>query len=94
MEYSGKEQVWQQIDMGHETAYKSITGGIFEFGFSDSILQMWAAFMSELQTGKPQERFAGCVTAEETALSHQLFTAALQSNAKQSVVELNMGKTV
>ena len=88
MEYSGKEQVWQQIDMGHETAYKSITGGIFEFGFSDSILQMWAAFMSELQSGEPQERFAGCVTPEETALSHKLFTAALKSNAQHCVVEL------
>lgn len=94
MEYSGKEQVWQQIDMGHETAYKSITGGIFEFGFSDSILQMWAAFLTEMQHGKPQERFAGCATAEETALSHQLFTAALKSNAKKSVVELNMEKNV
>ena len=29
-----------QIDMGRETALKSITGGIFEFGFSDAILQM------------------------------------------------------
>jgi len=88
LEYSGKEQAWQQIDMGHETAYKSITGGIFEFGFSDSILQMWAAFLNELQSGKPQERFTGCVTPEETALSHKLFTAALQSNAQKYVVEL------
>jgi len=88
MEYSGKEQVWQQIDMGHETTYKSITGGIFEFGFSDSILQMWAAFMSELQSGKTEGRFAGCVTPEETALSHRLFTAALQSNDSKSVIEL------
>ena len=90
MEYTGKEQVWQQIDMGHETAYKSITGGIFEFGFSDSILQMWAAFMSELQNGKTEGRFAGCVTPEETALSHQLFTAALQSNEQNSVVNINI----
>jgi len=88
LEYSGKEQIWQHIDMGHETAYKSITGGIFEFGFSDSILQMWAAFLSELQSGKPPGRFTGCVTPEETVLSHNLFTAALQSNARKSVVEL------
>jgi predicted dehydrogenase len=88
LEYGGKEQAWQQIDMGHETAYKSITGGIFEFGFSDSILQMWAAFMNELHTGKPQGRFSGCVTPWETALSHKLFTAALQSNAQKCVVEL------
>jgi len=88
LEYSGKEQIWQQIDMGHETAFKSITGEIFEFGFSDSILQMWAAFLYEFQTGKPLKRFAGCITPEETALSHKLFTAALQSNTLQRVIEL------
>ena len=39
LDYSkGGEQAWQHIDMGHETAFKSITGSIFEFGFSDSIL--------------------------------------------------------
>ena len=48
LDYTGGEQVWGQIDMGYETAFKSITGGIFEFGFSDAILQMWAAFLYEL----------------------------------------------
>ena len=85
MEYRGGEQVWQFIDMGHETAFESITGGIFEFGFSDSILQMWAAFLYELVEGRPLKKFAGCATPEETALSHQLFTAALKSNAEKSV---------
>ena len=85
MEYHGKEQIWQLIDMGHETAFKSITGRIFEFGFSDSILQMWAAFLYELTEGTPLKKFAGCVTPEETALSHQIFTAALKSNAKKTV---------
>ncbi|MCD4825425.1 MAG: Gfo/Idh/MocA family oxidoreductase, partial [Phycisphaerae bacterium] len=61
LEYSGGEQIWQQIDMGHETAFKSITGGIFEFGFSDAILQMWAAFLHEMTEGKPAGKFAGCV---------------------------------
>lgn len=88
MEYHGGEQVWQHIDTGHETAFKSITGGIFEFGFSDSILQMWAAFLYELAEGKPLDRFGGCVTPEETALSHRLFTAALQSQAAMNVVNL------
>lgn len=82
------EQAWQQLDMGHETAFKSITGGIFEFGFSDSILQMWAAFLYELAHGKPLKKFAGCVTPEETALSHRLFTAALESHKRSSVVGL------
>src|SRR5690606_21450097 len=44
----GSEQVWQAIQCGYETAYPTITGGIFEFGFGDAILQMWAAFMHEL----------------------------------------------
>jgi predicted dehydrogenase len=82
MEYTvGGEQAWQVIDMGHETAFKSITGGIFEMGFSDSILQMWAAFLHEMVEGKPISRFAGCVTPAETACSHRLFTAALKSQA-------------
>ena len=79
MEYTGGEQVWQTIDMGHETAFKSITGGIFEFGFSDAVLQMWAAFLWELEHGAPPKRFAGCVTPDEVARSHRLFTAALKS---------------
>lgn len=82
----GGEQAWQLIDMGHETAFKSITGGIFEFGFSDSILQMWAAFLYELANGRPLKRFAGCVTPEETALSHRLFTAALESQKSGATV--------
>lgn len=89
MDYSSKgEQSWQHIDMGHETAFKSITGGIFEFGFSDSILQMWAAFLYELVHGKPLKKFAGCVTPEETALSHKLFTASLISYRNRATVDL------
>jgi len=92
MDYSnGGEQAWQIIDMGHETAFKSITGGIFEFGFSDSILQMWAAFLYELVHGEPLKKFAGCVTPEETAISHRLFTAALESHRTKSTVELRAG---
>lgn len=90
LDYShGGEQAWQQIDMGHETAFKSITGGIFEFGFSDSILQMWAAFLYEMVNSKPLKKFAGCVTPEETALSHRLFTAALQSQREKSTIALD-----
>ena len=88
LEYTGGEQAWQVIDMGHEMAYKSITGGIFEAGFSDSILQMWAAFVYELNHGKPISKFAGCVTPDEVALSHKLFTASLESQKKSSVVNI------
>lgn len=88
MEYGGGEQTWQTIDIGYEPAFKTVTGGIFEFGFTDSILQMWAAFLFELTEGKPLSEFAGCVTPEETALSHRLFTAALQSQADKKVVAI------
>lgn len=88
MEYTGAEQAWQVIDMGHETAFKSITGGIFEAGFSDSILQMWAAFLYELNHGKTIRTFAGCVTPDEAALSHKLFTAALKSHENSSTEAL------
>jgi predicted dehydrogenase len=86
MEYSGGEQSWQHIDMGQETAFKNITGGIFEAGFSDSFLQMWAAFLYELKAGKRAGTFSGCVTPLETVLSHKLFTAALASNENRTVV--------
>jgi predicted dehydrogenase len=86
LSYTGGEQVWGQIDVGYESAFKTITGGIFEFGFCDAILQMWASFCHELHHGKPPARFAGCVTPEETALSHRLFTAALESQKNATTV--------
>lgn len=88
LDYKGCEQSWQQVQTGYEPAFKTVTGAIFEFGFTDSILQMWAAFVHELAAGKSPKRFAGCVTPDETALSHRLFTAALQSHAQSSVVHV------
>jgi predicted dehydrogenase len=85
MEYDGKEQVWGQIQTGYDAAYKTISGGIFQFGFGDSILQMWAAFLYELAHGEPPRKFAGCVTPPEVGLSHRLFTAALRSHAQKTV---------
>ncbi|MCX6929218.1 MAG: gfo/Idh/MocA family oxidoreductase, partial [Verrucomicrobia bacterium] len=73
---------------GYEPAFPTITGPIFEFGFSDSILQMWAAFLYELAQRKPLKRFAGCVTPEETAVSHEIFTAALESQRHGVTVTL------
>jgi predicted dehydrogenase len=92
MQYTpGGEQRWEQVQTGYEPAFKAITGPIFEFGFSDSILQMWAAFLHELVHGKPQKEFAGCVTPKETALSHRLFTAALESQRRSSTVSIDEG---
>lgn len=85
----GGDQAWEQIQTGYEPAFKTITGPIFEFGFTDSIQQMWAAFLHEMEAGKPLHRFAGCVTPEETALSHRLFTAALESQRRCAAIPLD-----
>jgi predicted dehydrogenase len=79
----GKEQAWSRLDLGYATAVPGITGGIFEFGFSDALLQMWAAFLLELDRGAPP--VFGCFTPEETRLSHALQTAALASHADGTV---------
>jgi predicted dehydrogenase len=88
LNYTGGEQIWQHVQTGYEPAFKTITGGIFEFGFTDAMLQMWAAFVYELTQGKPIKRFAQCVTPQETAISHALFTAALESQKNNSAVRL------
>lgn len=83
--YDGGVQAWQELDLGYRSAYPAITGGIFEFGFSDAILQMWAAFCDEVVHGADGMRQAfGCVTPEEAAQSHLIFTAALASQAARS----------
>ncbi|MFF2479608.1 Gfo/Idh/MocA family protein [Paenibacillus sp. NPDC058071] len=76
----GGSQAWHVTDVPYQSAYGTITGGIFEFGFSDSILQMWAAFCDELTNGREGmlQPFY-CATPEEAAGSHALFTAALDS---------------
>ncbi len=89
LDYTGGEQAWQHIDMGSELAFPSITGGIFECGFSDVILQMWAAFLSELAHGSKPGKFSGCVTPQETLLHHKVLTAALESHRTSSVVSIN-----
>ena len=88
LKYDGGDQTWMQVQTGYETAFPTITGPIFEFGFTDAILQMWAAFAAELSGSKLPSKFAGCATPEETAISHRLFTAALESQKKRAVVEL------
>ena len=82
-QFVGKEQAWCKLNVGYKPQFRTITGSIFEFGFSDAILQMWAAFMKELSGEKV---FFGCVTPEETEISHRLLTAALKSyNLKKAI---------
>jgi predicted dehydrogenase len=79
----GKEQAWCRINLGYKPQFKTAVGPIFEFGFADSILQMWAAFMAELE-GKTVS--FGCVRPEETRISHALCSAALDSYREKRVM--------
>lgn len=81
----GQEQAWSRIVLGQKTLFPVITGGIFEFGFSDSLLQMFAAFISELR-GLPCK--FGCFRPSEAKLSHHLLTAALLSQKENRTVSL------
>lgn len=85
LRYSGGEQVWHLYQVGYEPAFKAITGAIFEFGFTDAMLQMIASFVSEVKQVPVHGLFAGCVTCDEVALSHRLFSAALRSHKNRSV---------
>ncbi|MGO1410410.1 Gfo/Idh/MocA family protein [Microbacterium sp.] len=78
----GREQAWATIDAGSQSVWPTVTGGIFEAGFSDAILQMWAAFLAERE-GALGERF-GAVRPDEAARTHALYAAAIASNASGS----------
>lgn len=81
-----KEQIWDQTDLGFQMVFPVITGGIFEPGFPDILLQMWAAFIAE-RAGKLGGRF-GCATVEEAVASHRIWAAALASQKGGSAVAL------
>lgn len=88
---SGSQQAWHVMDAPYQSAYATITGGIFEFGFSDSILQMWAAFCDEVaHEGLMQQPFT-CATPQEAKDSHALFTAALESERTGQTIHLTWG---
>jgi len=78
----GREQGWNQIDAGSQSVWPTVTGGNFESGFSDAILQMWAAFLAERE-GALGERF-GTVRPEEARRTHALYSAAIASNSTGS----------
>jgi hypothetical protein len=82
-----KEQRWVRVDLGFQTPFPTITGGIFEPGFPDCFLQMWAAYAAE-RAGVLGDRF-GCVTPEEAVRSHEVFAAALESHATKVAIRLD-----
>jgi predicted dehydrogenase len=79
-------QLWERLETGSQSAFPTVTGPIFEFGFSDAILQMWAAYLAE-RAGALGDRL-GCVTPQEALAAHEIFHAALESGASDSVVTL------
>nr|WP_255807607.1 Gfo/Idh/MocA family oxidoreductase [Cohnella mopanensis] len=85
----GGQQAWHVVDIPYRSSYETITGGIFEFGFSDSILQMWAAFCDEVANGKAMTQSFHCALPEEAADSHRLFTAALESERTGQTISMN-----
>jgi predicted dehydrogenase len=92
MDYDpGGPQEWRTRDLGSQSAYPSITGAIFEFGFADAIQQMWAAFLDELVHGADMRGPFRCATPEEAAATHRIFTAALESAERDTVVSTQAG---
>ena len=75
---NGGKQEWRAEDLGYASVFNTVTGGIFEFGFTDAILQMWGSFVEELTNPDFNKTF-GCITPEETLIQHQILTAALKS---------------
>jgi predicted dehydrogenase len=77
-------QIWEHLETGSQSVFPTVTGGVFEFGFSDAVLQMWAAFLGE-RAGALGDRF-GCVTPDEALAGHRLFDAALRSGEAGSAI--------
>lgn len=83
--FSGNEDPeWTRRDLGSQSCFPTITGSIFESGFSDSLLQMLAAFAWE-RSGRPDCPFP-CATPKEALESHTLFAAGLESHRLGAVV--------
>jgi predicted dehydrogenase len=92
MEVRNGEQTWSEVEMGSQGGWATVTGSIFETGFSDAILQMWAAFLAE-RVGALGNRLA-CATPDEALASHRIFAAALTSDETAQAVEPEMPASV
>jgi hypothetical protein len=81
------EQVWEEVQPGNVSAWPMVSGGIFEFGFADALLQMWASYLAERE-GALGDRF-GTATPQEA-----LFDAALRSHASGRAEPPSVSPTV
>lgn len=82
-----KEQWWEKTDLGFQMPFPTITGAIFEPGFPDILMQMWAAFLAE-RAGLLENRF-GCATPDEAVVQHELWAAALLAQRSERIVQLD-----
>jgi predicted dehydrogenase len=82
----GGPQPWSAVDVGYTPIYPTVTGEIFEFGFTDAILQMWAAYCDQVVNGQQMQGAFPCASLEETSLHHAILTAALESSKTGSAV--------
>jgi hypothetical protein len=71
-------------------ALPAITGAIFEFGFTDAIQQMWAAYLDELAGGDANGFH--CATPEEAADHHALLDAALRAGTRNEVTRVEYAR--
>ena len=78
------EQAWARVEAGSQSVWPTITGGVFEFGFSDAILQMWAVYLAE-RAGALGDRFS-CATPAEALSAHEMIDAALRSGRERRAI--------
>ena len=90
MDYEpGAPQAWRVLDLGAVSAYPTITGAIFEFGFATRSCRCGRRFSTSSRTGS-----RGCTSRStarrrtEAAATHRVFTAALESQRERSVVDV------
>jgi predicted dehydrogenase len=76
------EQVWEDVQPGNVSAWPVVSGAIFEFGFGDALLQMWASYLAE-RAGALDGRF-GTATPHEALMAHRVFDAALRSQRSET----------
>jgi predicted dehydrogenase len=78
------EQAWSEVQPGHRSVWPTVTAAIFEFGFPDALLQMWAVFLAE-RAGELGDR-VGSATPREALTSHRVFAAAVASHDSGAAV--------
>jgi len=85
-EYRDGTQAWLEIQPGLPSAWPVSSGAIFEFGFADALLQMWACYLAE-RAGCLGGRF-GTATPAEALAAHTVFDAALRSGEEGACITL------